>query len=181
MSWKLHLKPLNPGAEIGVEDIEITGGRSMFWRAKPTGPYRITNRASGLALDTLKQSQGARVGTLPPSASPHQLWYVRPSKVKGQVTIISATNALALDAAREDPADPHPVMWEPDGEQGQRWQLEPTVDGIGSLVKVPHDGSYLTLTAEARDHLDKPWAPWFSARTGDHSQRWIFSLVDGNP
>lgn len=181
MRLELHLTPLHvPGLVIGVDDIEITGLGSKFGRAKPAGPYLITSRDSGLALDTLKQSLGGRVGALPPVASPHQLWYVRPSGVKGQATIISATNALALDATREDPADPHPVMWELDGEQGQRWQLESTTDGIGFLVKAPHNGTYLTLTAKARDHLDKPWAPWFSNRTGDRPQQWIFSLPHGN-
>ena len=176
LSIGLHL----PGLMIGVNNIELTGLASKFGRGKPAGPYLITSRDSGLALDTLQHPRGSRVGVLPTGADPHQLWYVRPSGVKGEATIISAANYLALDAARDNPADPHPVTWDLDGEQGQRWQLLPTVDGIGFLVKSPHNGQCLTLTEAARDHLDERWAPWFSAQTGGRSQQWIFSLPHGN-
>ena len=44
----------------------------------------------------------------------------------------------------------------------------------------PHNGNFLTLSEEARWHLDDPWAPWFATREGNHSQQWIFSLPMGN-
>lgn len=177
LKFELHL----PGLVIGVDDIKVTGLGRRFGRAKPAGPYMITGRASGLALDTaLKYDQGYRVATLPPHAFPHQLWYLRPSGVKDEATIISAANGLALDSTLETSGDIHPLMWEPNGEPWQRWRLEPGPDGIGFLIKSPHNGNYLTLSEEARWHLDEPWAPWFSARAGNHNQQWIFSLPYGN-
>jgi hypothetical protein len=165
-----------PGFSIGINNIEMTGLVSKFGRAKPAGPYLITSRDSGLALDTLQYPKGSRIGALPPNADPQQLWYVRPSGVKDQVAIVSAASHLALDSARDNPSDPHPVTWDLDEKQGQRWQFLPTADGIGVLVKSPHNGKCLALSGEARSHLDEPWAPWFSTQSGDRSQQWIFSL-----
>lgn len=174
---ELHL----PGLTVGVDNIQVTGFGRRFGRKKPAGPYLITNRSSGLALDTAHQwDLGSRVATWPPHAHPHQLWYLRPSGIQGEVTIISAANSLALDSTRETSSDVRPLMEEPNGETWQRWRLEATADGIGYLIKSPHSGNYLTLTEEARNHLDGPWAPWFSPREGKSSQQWIFSLPYGN-
>jgi Ricin-type beta-trefoil lectin domain-like len=177
LKLELHL----PGLVIGVDDIKLTGLSRKFGRSKPVGPYLITGRASGLALDATQQyDQGPRVAACSPHALPHQLWYLRPGGVKDEVTIISATSRLALDSTRETSGDIHPVMWEPNGEPWQRWRLEPTPDGIGFLIKSPHNGNFLTLSEEARWHLDEPWAPWFTPREGNHNQQWIFSLPMGN-
>jgi hypothetical protein len=174
---ELHL----PGLTVGVDDIKVTGFGRKFQRNKFAGPYLITNRASGLALDTAMHfDHGHRVATWPPHAHPHQLWYLRPSGVEGEATIISAANGLALDSTRETSGDVHPLMWEPNGETWQRWRLEPAADGIGYLVKSPHNGNFLTLVEEARNHLDSPWAPWFAPREGNSTQQWIFSLPYGN-
>jgi hypothetical protein len=133
-----------------------------------------------LAIDTgLQHDPGGLVIAWPPHAHPHQLWYLRPSGVKGEATIISAANGLALDSDRETSGSTHPLMWEPSGEPWQRWRLEPAADGIGFLIKSPHNGNFLELSAEAREHLDEPWHPWFSPRTGNHDQQWIFSLPYG--
>lgn len=175
---ELHL----PGLVFGVDDIELTGLSRRFERDKPAGPYLITGRASGLALDATEQHyQGHRVATWPPHALPHQLWYLRPSGVKDEVTIISAARGLALDSTPDTSGDIHPVMWEPNREPWQRWRLEPAPDGIGFLIKSPHKGNFLMLSEEARWHLDAPWAPWFAPREGgNYSQQWIFSLPMGN-
>src|ERR1700733_7256104 len=87
---ELHL----PGLVIGVDDIKMTGLGRRFRRAKSAaGPYLITGRASGLALDTALQfDQGHRVATWPPHALPHQLWYLRPSGIKDEAAIISAAS-----------------------------------------------------------------------------------------
>jgi hypothetical protein len=53
-------------------------------------------------------------------------------------------------------------MWEPNGQPWQRWQLELDPDGIGFLIKSPHNGNFLALSEEAREHLDEPWHPWFA-------------------
>jgi hypothetical protein len=159
LKFELHL----PGLVIGVDDIKLTGLSRGFGRAKRVGPYLVAGRASGLALDaTLQYDQGHRVTTWPPHALPHQLWYLRPSGVKDEATIISAASGLALDSTRDTSAYIHPVMWEPNGEPWQRWRLEPAPDGIGFLIKSPHNGNFLTLSEEARRHLDEPWAPWFA-------------------
>jgi hypothetical protein len=177
LNFELHL----PGVVIGVGNIKLTGLSRRFGRRKPAGPYLIAGRASGLALDTALQfDQGHRVATWPPHALPHQLWYLRPSGVKDEATIVSAASGLALDSTRDTSSDARPVTWEPNGEPWQRWRLEPTPDGIGYLIKSPHNGNYLTLSEEARKHLDQPWHPWFAPREGNHSQQWIFSLPMGN-
>jgi hypothetical protein len=64
--------------------------------------------------------------------------------VKDEVMIISAANGLALDSTVPT-GDIHPVIWEPHGESWQRWRLEAAPDGIGFLIKSPHNGNYLTL------------------------------------
>jgi ricin-type beta-trefoil lectin protein len=177
LKFELHL----PGLVIGVDDIKLTGLSLRFGRAKPAGPYLITGRSSGLALDaTLQYDQGPRVVSWPPHALPHQLWYLRPSGVKDEATIISAASGLAVDSTRETSGDIHPVTWEPNGEPWQRWRLEPAPDGIGFLIKSPHNGNYLTLSQEARNHLDPPWPPGFAPREGYHTQQWIFSLPMGH-
>lgn len=174
---ELHL----PGLVIGVDDIKMTGLSDWFARPKHVGPYLITGRASGLALDTgLHNDPGHRVATWPPHALRHQLWYLRASGVKDEVRIISAANGLAIDARRETSDGSQPRMNELNAEPWQRWRLEPTADGIGFLIKSPHNGNYLTLWEKARDQLDKPWHPWCSAREGKQSQQWIFSLPYGN-
>jgi Ricin-type beta-trefoil lectin domain len=174
---ELHL----PGLVIGADDIDMTGVGRKFGRSKPAaGPYLIISRASGLALDTGLQHVGARVATWPPHAESQQLWYLRPSGVKEEAVIISAANGLALDATRETSGDLHPLMREPNGEPWQRWQLKVAADGIGFLIKSPHNGNFVTLSEEARKHLDQPWAPWFSPREGNLNQQWIFSLPYGN-
>jgi Ricin-type beta-trefoil lectin domain-like len=174
---QLHL----PGLTIGVDDIQVTGTGRRFGRNKFAGPYLVTNRASGLALDTgLQYEQGPRAVTWPPHAYPHQLWYLCPSGVKGEATIVSAANGLALDSTRETSGDIHPVMWEPNGETWQRWKLEAAADRIGYLIKSPHNGNYLTPFEDARNHLDAPWSPWFSPREGNGDQQWIFSLPYGD-
>jgi hypothetical protein len=174
---ELHL----PGLVFGVDDIELTGLSRRFGRDKPAGPYLITGRASGLTLDATEQhGQGHRVATWPPHALLHQLWYLRPSGVKDEAAIISAASGLALDSTPETSGDIHPVMWEPNGKPWQRWRLEPAPDRIGFLIKSPHNGNFLTLTEEARWHLDDPWAPWFASRVGNPIQQWIFSLPMGD-
>jgi hypothetical protein len=75
--------------------------------------------------------------------------------------------ASGLDSTPEISGDIHPVMWEPNGKPWQRWRLEPAPDRIGFLIKSPHNGNFLTLTQEARWHLDDPWAPWFASRVGN--------------
>ena len=128
LKFELHL----PGLVIGVDDIKLTGLSRRSGQARPVGPYLIAGRASGLALDaTLQYDQGPRVTTWPPHALPHQLWYLRPSGVKDEATIISAASGLALDSTVPTSGDIHPVMWEPNGEPWQRWRLEPAPDGIG--------------------------------------------------
>jgi hypothetical protein len=58
------------------------------------------------------------------------------------------------------------------GEPWQRWRLEPGADGIGIMIKSPHNGRFLTLTEDARRQLDgEPWHPWFAPRQGNHSGR----------
>jgi hypothetical protein len=159
-----------PGLVIGVDDIELTGLSRRFGHGRPSPevPYLITGRASGLALDATEQHhQGHRVATCSPHALPHQLWYLRPSRVKDEATIISAASGLAMDATRETSGDIHPVMWEPNGEPWQRWRIEPAPDKIGFRIKSPHNGNLLTLTEEARLHLDNPWAPWFASPVGE--------------
>jgi hypothetical protein len=174
---ELHL----PGLVIGADDIDMTGVGRKFGRSKPaTGPYLIISRSSGLALDTGLQHVGARVATWPPHAQPQQLWYLRPSGVKEEAMIISAENGLAVDSTRETSGDIHPLMREPGTEPWQRWRLEPAADGIGFLIKSPHNGNFLTLSEEARKHLDKPWAPWFTPRKGNLNQQWILSLPYGS-
>jgi hypothetical protein len=173
---ELHL----PGLVFGVDNIELTGLKSRLERDKPANPYLITSRSSGLALDATEQhGQGHRAATWPPHALSHQLWYLRPSGVKGEVTIISAASGLALDATPETSGDIHPVLWEPNGNPWQRWRLEP-LDRIGFLIKSPHNGNLLTITEEARWHLDPPWAPWFASPVKNLNQQWIFSLPMGD-
>lgn len=178
LNFELHL----PGVVIGVGNIKLTGlSRRRFSRRKPAGPYLITGRASGLALDTALQfDHGHRVATWPPHAQPQQLWYLRPSGVKDEATIISAASGLAMDSTRDTSDGINPVMWEPNGEPWQRWRLESTADGIGFLIKSPHNGNYLTLSEEARNHLKKPWHPWFAPREGSQIQQWVFSLPMGH-
>lgn len=172
---ELHL----PGLVIGIDDIKMTGLSRRFRRGRPAGPYLITGRASGMALDTGRQYDAGPVGGGPPHAFPHQLWYLRPSGVKDEATIISASNGLALDSTIPTTGDIHPVMYEPNGEPWQRWRLEAAPDGIGFLIKSPHNGNYLTLSQEARWHIDPQWAPWFTPRDASHAQQWIFSLPYG--
>lgn len=179
LRFEVHL----PGLVIGVDDIKVTGLINRFGRSKPAGPYLITNRASGLALDTGKHDdQAYRAVGLPPGAFLRQLWFLRPSGVKDEVALISAVNGLALDATRETSGDPHPVTWEPNGEPWQRWRLEAAPDKIGFLIKSPHHGSYLTLSEKAREHVDdaEPWSPWFAPRKANHEQQWVLSLPYDN-
>lgn len=134
----------------------------------------------GLALDTTQQhGQGHRVASCSPDALPHQLWYLRPSGAKGETTIISAASDLALDSTPETFGDIHPVMWEPNGTPWQRWQLKPTLDKDCYLIKSLHNGNFLTLTEEARWHLDDAWAPWFASQMENPTQQGDFSLVHG--
>jgi hypothetical protein len=158
LRFEFHL----PGLVIGVDDIKVTGLARRFGRTRPAGPYLITGRASGLALDTGLRYDYGRVSTWPPHAFPHQLWYLRPGSVKDEATIISAANGLALDSTVPTTGGTHPLMREPNGQPWQRWRLEAAPDGIGFLVKSPHNGNYLTLSEEAREHLDPPWQPWFA-------------------
>jgi hypothetical protein len=59
---------------VGVEDIELTGLWRWFKRNKSKGPYLITSRAAGLALDATEQyNQGHRVATALPHELPRQL------------------------------------------------------------------------------------------------------------
>jgi SAM-dependent methyltransferase len=62
----------------------------------------------------------------------------------------------------------------------RHWRLGPAADGIGFLIKSPHNGNFLTLSEEARQHLDQPWAPWFTPRKGNLNQQWILSLPYGS-
>jgi hypothetical protein len=115
LKLELHL----PGLVIGVDDIKLTGLSRRFGRARPVGPYLITGRASGLALDTAQQyDHGHQVATWGPHALPHQLWYLRPSGVKDEATIISAASGLALDATHDAAGDNRPVTWEPTANRG---------------------------------------------------------------
>lgn len=176
LKFEVHL----PGLVVGVDDIKMTGLRRWFSRGKPAGPYLIISRASGMALDTGGQYDHGHVLAGSPNSFPHQLWYLRPSGIQDEATIISAANGLALDATVPTTGDIHPLMWEPNEEPWQRWRLEPAPDGIGFLIKSPHNGNYLTLSQEAHWHTDDKWMPWFSPRQAEHSQQWIFSLPYGN-
>jgi hypothetical protein len=174
---ELHL----PGLVIGVDDIKITDIRRWFGRTQHAGPYLVIGRASGLALDTgLQYDPGHRVASYSPHAQKQQLWYLRPGGVKDEVAIISAANGLAWDSGRDTSDGNHPHMQELNGEPWQRWRFEPTSDGIGFFIKSPHNGNYLTLWEEAREHLKEPWHPWCAPRDGNQPQQWIFSQPYGN-
>ena len=65
------------------------------------GPYLIISRACGLAFDPGHQSQpGNWVIVHPPHAERQQLWYLQPTGVEGEFSVVSDENGLALVATR---------------------------------------------------------------------------------
>jgi hypothetical protein len=105
---------------------------------------------------------------------------MRPTGVRGEVSIISAANELAMDATRATSDGIQPLMSRPNGEPWQHWRLKPSVDGDGFLIKSPRTGNCLTLTKGAREKLHEQWAPWLSEQKGGPDQKWIISLPDGS-
>ena len=171
--WKVELHL--PLLVVGAEDIHVKFAR----RRREAGPYLIISRACGYALDADQRASGPGqlLIVFSPHAQPNQLWYLRPTGMADEVSIISAANGMAVDATQETAGDPHPVLSEPGGAASQRWQLEAAPDGTGHLLQSVHSRRYLT----ANEGTQRTWNPWFEARHGHMSQQWIFAVPHGRP
>ncbi|HET9383163.1 MAG TPA: RICIN domain-containing protein [Streptomyces sp.] len=135
----------------------------------------IIARDCGLALDTaLGNQSGNRPHLWPPHADRHQLWFLHPSGVPGEVLIVSAANGLALDSTTDSHA-PELLMWEPHAEPWQRWRLRKSPDGAAFEVQAVHSQRFLTASEAA----ERKWRPWFKDRSCTWAQQWIFALPHG--
>lgn len=162
-----------PGISVGVEDISLPTRRKK--KNDPAGPFLITARDCGLALDTAFGNQsGKRPHLWPPHADRHQLWFLHPTGVQGEVLIVSAANGLALDSTT-DSHNPKLLMWEPHAEPQQRWRLKKSPDGAAFEVQAVHSQRCLT----AHDKAERGWRPWFEERRSTWSQQWIFAIPHG--
>jgi hypothetical protein len=85
-----------PTFTLEVRDIHLNfPGRE----AEGAGPFVLVNRACGPALDAGANVDGGwHVKVQPCTWSRQQLWYLRPTGVKGEVHIESADNGMVLDA-----------------------------------------------------------------------------------
>ncbi|GAA3285842.1 RICIN domain-containing protein [Dactylosporangium vinaceum] len=161
-----------PGLAMGVDEVYSVLNR----QPDRAGPFLIIGRACGLALDTaFAVDNGSQALTWPPHGHRHQLWYLGPTGVVGEVSVVSAANGLALDATSAISGDIHPVLWEPNGEPWQRWYLQEAPDGAGYLIQSAHNRRYLTLNDEAEPR----WSPWFEDRHGRQAQQWLVALPHG--
>jgi hypothetical protein len=162
-----------PGISVGVEDIVLPARRKK--KRDPAGPFMIIARDCGLALDTARGNQsGNRPHLWPPHADRHQLWFLHPSGVAGEVLIVSAANGLALDSTT-DSHKPELLMWESHAEPWQRWRLKKSPDGAAFEVQAVHSQWFLT----ASDAAEREWRPWFEDRSYTWAQQWIFALPHG--
>lgn len=172
MSPRVSLAIRLPLLTFGIDDIGTIFKRSH----REAGPYLLIARACGLALDTAFGVElGNKPHLWPPHGLRHQLWYLRPSGVSGEVIIVSAVNGLVLDSTRNITDDPHPVMWEQHGEPWQRWRLTDVPDGGGYLLQSVYSTRFLT----ANERSERGWEPWFEDRHAYQSQQWVVALPHG--
>ncbi|MFG1807321.1 RICIN domain-containing protein [Streptomyces sp. NPDC049040] len=164
-----------PGITVGVEGVSLFPSRKRKKKTDPAGPFLIIARDCGLALDTGQAVEPrSKPILLPPHADLHQLWYLHPSGVQGELLIISAANKLALDSTT-DSDQAELVMWETNKEPWQRWQLHKTPDGAAFEIQAVHGRRFLTAAAD----FQSGWNPWFGDRFFKRSQQWIFGLPHG--
>ncbi len=161
-----------PLITVGTDDVG-----ALFKRGEDAGPFAVTSRACGLALDTgLGSDNGTRPLLWPPHARRHQLWYFRPSGHKGEVLIISAESGLALDAETSGNPGRNPVLWEPHGEAWQRWTLQQAPDGIGHIIGTVAGGHVL----ESREEAERSEQPWLAPRDAGWAQQWVLAMPHGS-
>ena len=162
-----------PGISVGLENISLPAWRKK--RTDPAGPFLIISRDCGLALDTAWRNQpGGSPHLWSPHAERQQLWFLRPSGVRGEVLIVSADNGLALDSTL-DSQKPDLLMWEPHAEAHQRWRLKKSSDGAAFEVEGVHSRRLLT----AADDFKPTYKPWFDDRRFTRAQQWLFALPHG--
>jgi hypothetical protein len=164
-----------PGLLFKVDDIKVD-----FSRAPKigVGPFLIMNRTCGLALDGESTLDGGKnLSVHQVTARPRQLWYVRPSGVKGQVLVVNAENNMAMDARPDEHGDIHPTMWTQHREPWQRWVLEESSDGAAFFLATVHDRKrrFLTMSGEAA----AGWSPWFEERLERQGQQWVLAQPVG--
>lgn len=165
-----------PGITVGVEGISLPIGRKR--KNTPAGPFVIIARDCGLALDTARSTRaGDKPHLWPPHADRHQLWYLHPSGVPGELLIVSVANGLALDSTTNSER-PELVMWQTNAEPWQRWRLHQSPDGAAFSVEAVHNRRFLT----AGEEFERGWRPWFDDHHSTWAQQWIFALPHGgNP
>lgn len=166
-----------PNFSVEVKDIHLNfPGRD----AKGAGPFVLVNRACGLALDAGANVDGGwHVKVQLCTWSRQQLWYLRPTGVKGEVHIESADNGMVLDATQPLHGDIHPVQWRLHREPWQRWQLAESPDGSAYYIATVHGGGQRFLTLN-RDAVPD-WSPWFQDRGELRGQQWVIAQPFGRP
>jgi len=164
----------------GILSVETDDVLKLFQRRRTSrGPFILTIRGRGLALDTAFGMEGDRPILWPVHAMPHQLWYFHRTDHADQFQIVSVANGLALDAqtGRETPRKA--VMWSRHTGSHQRWRLHPTDDGAACFVESVRTGHVLDAPWEAGPETRTP--PVLYEMHGGENQQFVIAAPSRGP
>lgn len=165
--------PINVGFNFGLVSVEVEDIFYYFGkRQQYAGPFLIVERYSGLALET---DHRAVRGWQPFLGGLHggmgQRWVMeRLTEHKGEVSIRSELNGLALDSTWDYNNGAPLLLWDSHGQDDQRWRLRPTPDKTGWYIESAKDERII----DVGENPEKGGHPWMY---DDHGLAWQQFLI----
>ena len=147
----------------------------------PAQYYYIQSKLNGYVLDIkgANGAQGTPIITWPKkdvSQSDNQLWYfVDAGVTKGQYTIRSKLNGMAIDIYGNGGQGSKLIAWPVHGHENQRWSLQ--FNGEYAFITSAKPGNLVIDIKGANSSKEAEVIVWPKKASGTNNQEWRFEVI----